>query len=67
MPRLDIHVPFQARFSPTERALARLLLTLVNPLRAALGVPAMTEAEMQTHVQQLYREEVRPQSSGEDG
>jgi hypothetical protein len=46
------------RFSPTERLLVRLMLALVNPLRAALTppLPALTQAEVVQMVRQLVQQ-----------
>ena len=58
MPRLDHRMQLAERFSPTERLLVRLMLALVNPLRAALTppLPALTQAEVVQMVRQLVRE-----------
>jgi hypothetical protein len=46
------------RFSPTERLLVRLMLAMVNPLRAALTppLPTLTQAEVVQMVRQLVQQ-----------
>ena len=58
MPRLDHRMQLAERFSPTERLLVRLMLALVNPLRAAMmpTLPALTQGDVVQMVRQLIHD-----------